>query len=58
MVLACWLDDESAAGRTTVLARWCDDELAARWMAVLASLLDDESAARRKTRGTPPACNH
>jgi hypothetical protein len=49
-VLACWRDDKTAAGRTTVLAHcslWHDDESAARRMVVLASWLDDKSAAGR-----------
>ena len=49
-VLACWRDDKTAAGRTTVLAHcslWHDDESAARRMVVLASWLDDKLAAGR-----------
>ena len=58
MVLARWRDDKSAAGRTTGLARWHDDESAAGRTTGLARWRDDESAAGRKARGTPPACNH
>jgi len=45
-VLACWRDDKSAAGRTTVLAHWRDDESAVGRTMVLARLCDDGVEAR------------
>ena len=41
-VLASWLDDELAAGQTTVHTHWRDDKLAAGWTTVLACWCDDE----------------
>jgi hypothetical protein len=35
-LLACWLDEESAARRMALLARWVNEDSAARRMAVLA----------------------
>ena len=43
-LLACWLDDKSAARRMVVLACWLDEELEARQMAVLSHRRNVESA--------------
>jgi hypothetical protein len=52
-VLACWRDDKSAAGRTTVLAHWRDDESAAGRTMVLACLCDDGVDGRADDVGRP-----
>ncbi len=46
-LLACWRDNELAAGRMAVLACWRNDKLAAGWMMVLACLRDDGLVAER-----------
>jgi len=52
-VLACWHDDKSAAGWTTVLAHWRIDKLAAGRMMVLARLWDDGVDGRVDDVGCP-----
>jgi hypothetical protein len=47
--LACWRDDNLAAGRTAVLERWRYNESAVGRMVVRACLPDDELAAGRRT---------
>jgi hypothetical protein len=50
-VLACWRDDKSAAGWTTVLAHWRDDESAAGRTVVLACLCVGDASSKCKEAG-------
>ncbi len=52
-VLACWRDDKSAAGRTTVPAHWHDNESAAGQTMVLDRLCDDGVDGRADDVGRP-----
>ena len=50
-VLACWRDDKSVAGRTTVLAHWRDVKSAAGRTMVLACLCVGDASSKYKEAG-------
>ncbi len=50
-VLACWCDNKSAAGRTTVLAHWREDESAVGRTMVLARLCVGDASSKCKEAG-------
>ena len=54
--LACWRDDKSAAGRTTVLAHWRDVESAAGQTMPLARLCVGDASSKCKEAGGAQDC--